>query len=211
MASSGITFRRTRLGDESKRSILSVLIEEFLPSYDIAEFHEISVGASTQATYEAIREVNFARSIPIAGLFLFRALPRLFRGERPRLFQIDFDFLLNNGFVLLAESAPNELVVGAVGKFWLPDSGIREITPREFVGFEEPGYAKATMNFAVHPGDDGATLLTTETRVKPTDDSARRKFLWYWRLIGPFSGAIRIMMLRMIKRAAENRITSDRT
>jgi hypothetical protein len=43
----------------------------------------------------------------------------------------------------------------------------------------------------------------TETRVASTDDEARRKFGWYWRLIGPFSALIRRVMLGQIKREAE--------
>jgi hypothetical protein len=38
---------------------------------------------------------------------------------------------------------------------------------REFVAFEEPGYAKAAMNFFVGFADRG-TLLSTETRVMTT-------------------------------------------
>jgi hypothetical protein len=45
--------------------------------------------------------------------------------------------------------------------------------------------------------------LTTETRVHVADPAARRKFGRYWRVIRPFSGLIRILMLRAAKRKAE--------
>jgi hypothetical protein len=47
---------------------------------------------------------------------------------------------------------------------------------------------------------DGARL-TTETRVEAVDDAARRAFLRYWRVVGPFSAAIRRRWLKQIARA----------
>ena len=61
---------------------------------------------------------------------------------------------------------------------------------REFVAFEEPGYAKAAMNFLIEFADRG-TLLSTETLVMTTDSSSSRQFERYWRVIYPGSAAIR--------------------
>jgi hypothetical protein len=41
-------------------------------------------------------------------------------------------------------------------------------------------------------------LLTTETRIAAVDDAARRAFMRYWRIVGPFSGLIRRRWLRAI-------------
>jgi hypothetical protein len=45
--------------------------------------------------------------------------------------------------------------------------------------------------------------LTTETRIKCLDNESRRSFGFYWMFIQPFSGLIRMEMLRAIKRKAE--------
>jgi hypothetical protein len=50
---------------------------------------------------------------------------------------------------------------------------------------------------------DGWSRLSTETRVLGTDDSARRRFAVYWRLIYPGSALIRRMWLQAVKRRAE--------
>ena len=68
---------------------------------------------------------------------------------------------------------------------------------------EDPGYAKASMNFAVRPLGDGSSLLATETRVEATDDATRLRFGAYWRLIYPGSALIRVNWLDAIRRRAE--------
>jgi hypothetical protein len=45
--------------------------------------------------------------------------------------------------------------------------------------------------------------LTTETRVHVPDPVSRRKFGHYWRIVRPFSGLIRMVVLRAAKRRAE--------
>jgi hypothetical protein len=50
---------------------------------------------------------------------------------------------------------------------------------------------------------DGETL-STETRVWAADPPARRRFRLYWLAIRPFSGLIRRLWLRAIKRRAES-------
>lgn len=101
------------------------------------------------------------------------------------------------GFTPLDEAPGRELVFGIVGKFWRLDGGFRRVGRAEFAGFRETGYAKAAWNLYVT--DSG---LSTETRVVCFGDAARRKFLAYWRLVEPFSGAIRWSLLRGVRRAA---------
>jgi hypothetical protein len=101
------------------------------------------------------------------------------------------------GFTRLGEEPDEELVFGIVGKFWRLDGGLRRTSPAEFASFREPGYAKGAWNIRI----DGSEL-STETRVLCLGEDARRKFLRYWNLIEPFSGAIRRSLLRGIRRAA---------
>jgi hypothetical protein len=72
-----------------------------------------------------------------------------------------------------------------------------------------PGFALATMNFAVRPDGPGASLVSTETRVFANSPAARRRFAAYWRVIYPGSALIRRMWLRAI--AVEARVVEEPT
>lgn len=180
-----------------------MLIDRYLPRYDVRTRHEGEVEATTDVTYAAARELDLAHS-PIARvLFGLRSLPRVLSGtEGPPLGKIDFEALEEIGFVVLGEEPGRELVVGAVGQFWRPVGNLRRIEPEDFTTFDAPDHAKGAMNFRVTAS--GATSrVVTETRVMCTDANARRKFRLYWALIGPFSGLIRGEMMRTLKRSAE--------
>ena len=177
-------------------------MDRYLESWDVRSHHEILVKASPEVTYAAIRNLNLGKSLPVMALFAVRAIPHLLTGKAKPQRELTLDTLMENGFVLLFEEPPSEVVVGAVGRFWRPDSGFESISTGEFEDFSAPGFAKAAMNFTVTPRGPNESLLRTETRVLCTDDSSRRKFKLYWRMIGPFSGAIRHMMLRDARLAA---------
>lgn len=51
--------------------------------------------------------------------------------------------------------------------------------------------------------EGGFCDLSTETRIQYFGPAARHKFRLYWFFIGPFSGAIRVGLLRGIRRRAE--------
>jgi hypothetical protein len=182
-----------------------VLIDGFLPTYDVIEHHETTVDASVDVTYRAVREFDFARSPIVLALLTLRGLPHLFTGAVKPSRRLGLDEIMRTGFVLLTEEPGREIVLGVVGRFWQLSSGIHRIEPGEFTGFDAPGYAKAAWNFVVSERAGGGSTVVTETRVAGTDADARRKFTRYWTLVGPFSALIRRMLLRGIKRDAESR------
>jgi hypothetical protein len=182
-----------------------VLIDEFLPNYDVVEHHEVDVDAPVDVAYRAVRNFDLARSPVVLALLFVRGMPRMFTGGGPAVTEARLDQLLETGFVVLEEQPGRELVLGVVGKFWRPTSGFRRIEPGEFVGFDAPGFAKAGWNFVVSERPGRRSTVVTETRVLCTDDDARRRFSRYWWLIGRFSALIRRIMLREIKRDAESR------
>ncbi len=177
-------------------------IDRHLAVYDVRSYHEIEVDAAPDVTWSAMLDLDLGRSAPVAALVAMRTVPHVLTGKVRPSRSITLDSILQAGFTVLEERPPNELIVGAVGKFWRPDSGFVRIDPEEFRAFDAPGYAKAAVTFIVEARGRGS-LLATETRVACTDASARRKFSLYWRVIGPFSGLIRRIMLGEIKRAAE--------
>ncbi len=178
------------------------IIDRYLQTYDVRSSHAVEVDAPPAITYRAARELDIGRSLPIAVLFALRGLPHLVTGKARLSRSLTLETLLQMGFRILDERPPEEFVMGTVGRFWRPDSGLVPIAPEEFAGFDEPGFAKGVMSFAVEPHETGS-LLTTETRVSCTDPSALRKFSLYWRLIEPFSGLIRRQMLDQVRRTAE--------
>jgi hypothetical protein len=80
---------------------------------------------------------------------------------------------------------------------------MRPFRAADFRTFDEPGWAKAAWNFRVEPAPAGGATLSTETRVRCTDARSRRTFRRYWWIVRPFSGLIRIELLRAIRREAE--------
>jgi hypothetical protein len=154
-------------------------LDSFLPSYEFATRHEVSVDTDTARADRALREVTF-REVPlIRGLLFARGLGAR-RGEDTVLAT-----MVPRATVL--EDVPGEgIVLSLTGQFWrLRGRG--------------PGpAATAVIDFRAQPGS-----LTTETRVHVPDPGARRKFARYWRVVRPFSGLIRVQVLRAAKRRAE--------
>jgi hypothetical protein len=177
-------------------------IGSYLPTHHVRSAHQIQVHAPAAVTYQALRGLDIGRSIPISVLLAIRALPRLMTGKARPSRSITVETFLQAGLTFLEERPPREFVLGAVGRFWRPDSGLVRVAPEEFRLFDEPGYAKGALTFIVEENGSGS-LLATETRVACTDPSALRKFSLYWRVIGPFSGLIRRLMLDQRKRTAE--------
>lgn len=180
-----------------------VLIDDFMPTFDVSERHHTMVQAPADRAFEATRGVDLARSRAIRAMFAARGIPLLIRGRRPVRRSMTLDDLVRAGFVWLGEDLDRELVLGIVGKFWRPTGGVRRIDPSEFVAFDEPGVAKAAWNFRVIPDGDERSFVITETRVRVPDETSRRKFLLYWAVIGSFSGLIRKQALALVKADAE--------
>ena len=184
-----------------------MLIDEFAPHPDFVERHDIRVRAVPEAAYRAIWTTDFGTSSPIALLLFLRSLPgRLFAtGRTPRLGRsLTLQTVLESGFGLLAEMPGREVVLGVVGRFWRPVGNLEPFRREYFTGALPAGLAKAVWSISVNdPGAGQPVLLATETRVVCADAASRRKFLAYWSVIRPFSGLIRVIMLRAIRRTCE--------
>jgi hypothetical protein len=177
------------------------VLDDFLPRYDVNEVHSITTGAAPAAAMKAIRELTPLEVPVLVVLMALRRAPALLRGRLPRVGGRLLDGFGAAGFTPLRDS-PEELSFGIVGRFWRADSGLRQIDASEFRDFAEPGWAKGAINFEVQRIGD-RTVVTTETRVAATDETARRSFGRYWRVVGPGSALIRVAWLRAIRRRAE--------
>ena len=191
---------------------LQLLIDDFLPTFDVSERHRIRVRASAPATYAALKTTDLAGSaLPRALLFL-RAVPgALLRGVQGlrdlaarRHEPLSLSTFELAGFRILAERFPEEIVIGLEGRFWTP-SGALCTPPAEAFLNRAPlaGTARAVWNFTVRDLGGGASELVTETRVLCADRSSRLRFFPYWAVIRLGSGLIRRRMLAAVKRTAE--------
>lgn len=194
-----------------------MLIDEYLPRYDVVERHSITVRATPARTFAAITTTDFAGVFVVRFLFWLRRLPQsLLRGRggsralpTPNTVPLTIGTIERHGFRLLAQRVPEELVIGVEGQFWVLSGGRCTPSAEAFsVVAPAPGMARAIWNFHVQPLDGERCKLTTETRVLCADAAARRPFLLYWALIRPGSGLIRHSMLRAIKRSAEHQDVS---
>jgi hypothetical protein len=178
-------------------------LDDFLPEYEFSERHEVQVNAPPTRVFSAIKAVT-ADEIRFFQTLTWIRSPRFGRPGRESILaappdQPILEVATRSGFVLLAEEADRELVIGALlGR----PRGIRAPKVADFLAFSEAGYAKVAMNFRIAAGD-GLSTVTTETRVIGTDQAATRGFAAYWRVIYPGSALIRRMWLRAIKQRAE--------
>jgi hypothetical protein len=193
------------------RDDAGVPLDEFLPDFDANEVHSTRIAAPPSTVMAAARTLT-ARDVPLMiALMAVRRLPAVLlrRSKTRRRRALDgplLDGFTRGGFFVLAER-PDELVFGVVGRFWTLDGGVERVAAGDFVTFAEPGFAKAVFNFHVREVA-GGTVLTTETRIKGTDERARRTFRRYWRLVMPGSAAIRRAWLRAIRKRAESDLRS---
>ena len=176
-------------------------VDRWLPEWEFDEWHETLVAAPPARVDRAMREVSLF-DIPVARtLWALRSLGRGGRGPaQPFIEQMGREA----GALVVEDRPREELVVGLAGQFWKLRGGYapRFAGAEEFAAYDRPDSCKAVMNFRLEP-EGNATRLSTVTRVHVPDLSARRKFARYWRIIRPFSGLIRILMLREIKKKAE--------
>jgi hypothetical protein len=175
---------------------MSGLLEQQLPDYDVHEVHSLWVPAAPDAAWEAVQAVSAREVRLFSPLMRLRTLGRSRRAFDPAAPLLGE--MLRAGFVPLGERPGEEIAVGAVGRFWSP-LGNRPCVVQDFAGFDEPGFAKAVLNFRVAAEGDGSRI-TTETRIVGTDAAASRKFRRYWLLIRLGSGAIRRSWLNAIRR-----------
>lgn len=182
-----------------------MLIDEYLPAYDVTEQHYLDIQAPVEKIYAAAYELDMSRSRWIRGLFLLRGLPAFLfsRQQRGHGLGLHMAGLLKSGFVFLGEMPPQELVLGLVGKFWTTSGCPQRLDAAGFQNFTTPGFAKAVWNFSLERRAAQVTRLHTETRVLCLDAVSRRRFRFYWFFIRPFSGLVRMEILRALKRNAE--------
>lgn len=180
-----------------------MLIDSFAPNPDAVEIHSIGLNASPEAVYHLLWTADLGGSLIIKLLLGLRSLPEFVLSRRhlpARDQKISLPTLIDAGFGLLAEEPGHEIVLGITGRFWRLTGNLSPFNRADFDSPVPPGFARAVWNFSVTEQGKGHTILSTETRVICGDPASRRKFRAYWLFVRPFSGLIRRLMLRRVKR-----------
>jgi hypothetical protein len=180
-----------------------MLVDDFLPIYDVSDAVATVVHADVAATWDALMEVDLievGRKRPLVGVLgAIRVLPdivsQMLHGELPqrppqhlRLRDTSSISPDKGGWVLLGERVRDEIALGLVGKFWRPVIDFASVSADGFRDFAEPGYAKTIYSLSVRPVDERRTLLSGVMRTATTDEHARQWFRRYW-TFGVGSGA----------------------
>ena len=183
-----------------------MLIDSFAPNPDAGEIHRIEIAAASETVYRALWTTDMGNSPVIKSLLALRSLPSFILNPKCqwRAHQkITLQTLIEAGFGRLAEEPGREIVLGVSGRFWRPVGNTVPFNQADFFRPVPAGLAMAVWNFTVEESGAGRTILTTETRITCGDKASRRKFRAYWLLVRPFSGLIRLIMLRAVRRACE--------
>ena len=182
-----------------------VLLDRFMPRYEIVERHRVDVAAPAYITLAAAKEQDLLRSGLVRAIFTTR---RVVLGGiddmvvRPRGL---LSQMLSLGWAVLAEEPDREVVVGAVTRPWEANVVFRALPPEQFAAFDEPGFVKIAWTLRADQVDGLSSVFRTETRAVATDPEAREKFRRYWSLVSPGVILIRRLSLAPLKREAERR------
>lgn len=181
------------------------LLDRFIPTPEVVEDHHIDIAAPADIVMAAAKEMRLLSSPLVRGLLKMRELALGGTPDQRTHPDTLLDQAQSIGWVVLAERAGREIVLGAVTQPWEANPVFRSIPAGEYEAFREPGYVKIVWSLAAHPVDDAHSVFHTETRVSTTDPQARMRFRNYWSFVAPGVGLIRLAMLRPLKRDAERR------
>jgi hypothetical protein len=175
-------------------------IQDFMPNFRLREVDHVAVAADPERAFAAVRAVDLYRVPFVRWLFALRVLPdRLMgRGKPAPDARIETITAPGTGFHLLSDS-DREVVVGSVGKFWQPKIEFAHVTPETFAQYDIPGWGKLAWSIAAAPREQGGSWITIDLRVDVSGGESWAHFVRYWRLIGPFSRAIRHALLRLYR------------
>jgi hypothetical protein len=203
-----------------------MLVDEFLPTFDVSDTVATLVSADIATTWRALMEVDLidvGRNRPmVAFLGGLRVLPDLVahslhgetaphRPDRLRLRDTTELSLGDGAWVLLGERPADEIALGLVGKFWRPVIKFAKVRANGFREFAEPGYAKTIYSLSVRAVSGDRALLSGTMRTATTDEEARRWFRRYW-TFGVGSGAHVLVqaVIEAAREAAERQIAEHR-
>jgi hypothetical protein len=200
-----VAFNRARYGKGScaREDDDSPLLDRFMPAPEVTEHHRIRIAAPAEVVLATAKSMDVLQSRLIRAIFKARELALRARPDTRSHPPALLEQMQSIGWVVLAERAGREIVLGAVTRPWDPEPVFRSVPAAEYAAFHEPGYVKILWTLRAEPLGDDDSMFHTETRVATTDPEARAKFRTYWSFVAPGVELIRLAMLRPLKKAAE--------
>lgn len=167
-------------------------LDDYLPVFQFSEYHEIVIDRQADVVFTAVKELDLSQSKVVNFLFRIRGLPKDMH---------TLSAFLDYGFISLEDNENEEIVLG----FLIHGNGLKKASSTEFWDLQDGDYIKGVWNYKFSPAGN-KTRLSTETRVFCPTRRSRKRFSVYWFFISHFSGLIRLIMLRMIKKQAEAKV-----
>jgi hypothetical protein len=188
-----------------------MLLDSLMPEFDATRIEHRVIDGPPADVYEAAVQADFLdavrRSIMVRGLFALRATAERVAAtarRSPVVSPPELPFLRlaempeHGDWVRLGADPPNEFAFGVIGRFWAGETAWAQIDASAFTSFDSPGYAKIAANLSLRSYGDRRTLLSYEARTQATDETARRAFLRYWKLVSPGIGVVMRSTLALI-------------
>jgi hypothetical protein len=169
-----------------------MLLNKYLPQFQFNEIHTTIVKGNSIDSYNATMELDLSDSKIITILFRLRCLPF----ANKKLAEVTKDMR----FTLLEEIRYSEFLYA----FWFTTKTEWIEDKNEFEKNNSKNSAKVGWSFRFNERSDSTTEIITETRILCLNTKTKYLFSIYWFFIKPFSGLIRLEMLRLIKKKLNN-------
>ena len=157
------------------------------------------IAAEPAAVWDELHAVPFSGLPLTLAMLAARFLPVVLSG-RGRGQLRDRPFLDALPVPVLASEPPSSVVFGGLLQPWRLTGGepAPELDATALRAWDAPGWVKVAMDFRLVP-TRGGTELSSETRVKATDDASRAAFARYWRVVRHGSTAVRWELLTAVE------------
>jgi hypothetical protein len=168
-----------------------------MPEFSLRLIQRIAVDADLELAYLRLRALDLSDVQFVRSYLRAKAVPKRvrawWRGKRrplPETARLSDLACRLPGVNLLGEQRREELVFGAIGKFWQPTRALERVAPQAFRSFSEPGFGKLALALRVAPRELGGTWITIELRGLATDPLAEAHMKRAWFVIGKIAEAL---------------------
>ena len=184
---------------------VDLLLDVFMPKYDVAERHHVGVAAPANVTFDALMDMDLQQSPLVRAIFKARQLLLGANADTKTIGRSLVEVTKELGWIVLADMPGHEIVMGAVTRPWEANVVFRGIPPEQFAAFDDPEYVKIVWTLRADAISPCSSIARSETRAVATDALARRKFRWYWARFSAGIFLIREVSMRLVKKHAEKR------
>jgi hypothetical protein len=171
-------------------------LDAWLGDPSVRTFHRRAAQAPPGELWDAAKSIRLADT---------RTLGRLVRWRIPGTpADLTFHELFRRYPFTLLEEDEDYAISGLCGRIWTLQRDYPRLEGVEdFVEWEESGTVRVLFAHWVEPGEDGASTLVSETRVEPTDRTARLRLRALWAVVGRFERLVGAEPLTTAARRAE--------